>query len=210
MASLFSSSSEENQLKRRRTDSEETIKSFQKFFVIDNVNADKPLSKISPFAIQKGIEGVIANPKSVKMLRNGCILIEVNKPSHANNIVKLKDIAGVPVRVSAHRTLNSSKGVIRCPDIKGCSDDEILEGLTSQHVTSIYRVMVNRDGERRPSGTFFLTFDTPSLPKKVKIGFLQVRVDPYVPNPIRCFKCQRYGHFKLNCREEHTKAKSDQ
>ena len=28
---------------------------------------------------------------------------------------------------------------------------------------------------------------------------MQVRVEIYIPNPVRCFNCQRYGHFKSNC-----------
>ena len=30
----------------------------------------------------------------------------------------------------------------------------------------------------------------------------KVKVDTYIPNPLRCFKCQRYGHHKMNCKRE--------
>ena len=105
----------------------------------------------------------------------------------------------VPVKVTPHRSLNSSKGVIRCLDIKDCSDEEILDNLASQNVSHLHRISVVREGVRKNTGTFIVTFNTPILPKTLKIGYLQVRVETYIPNPVRCFNCQRYGHFKTNC-----------
>ncbi|KAJ8018887.1 hypothetical protein HOLleu_42882 [Holothuria leucospilota] len=105
----------------------------------------------------------------------------------------------VPIQVTTHRSLNSSKGVIRCPDIKNCSDEEILDNLASQYVSRLYRISVLGEGVRKPTGTFILTFNTPKPPTTLKIGYLQVRVEVYIPNPVRCFNCQRYGHFKTNC-----------
>ncbi|KAM7304276.1 uncharacterized protein ISCGN_014176 [Ixodes scapularis] len=43
--------------------------------------------------------------------------------------------------------------------------------------------------------------------KTVKAGYLQCRVRPYVPNPQRCFECQRFGHGSRNCRGRDTCAK---
>ena len=56
------------------------------------------------------------------------------------------------------------------------------------------------DGNRCNTGT--ITFGLPVLPPTVKCGFLQVRVDTYIPNPLRCFKCQRSGHHKTNCKRD--------
>ena len=40
------------------------------------------------------------------------------------------------------------------------------------------------------------------LPKSVNIGFERHRVSVYIPNPVRCGKCQRYGHKANHCRAE--------
>jgi hypothetical protein len=185
---------------RRESDSEsDVVRNFPRFLVIESSDENNPLSKLSPFAIHKGIEGILGSTKSIKRLRSGHILIEVDKATRANNLLKLKELVHVPVVVSPHRSLNTKKGVIRCPDIKDCSDDEILQGLAPQHASALYRVTITKDGIKCPTGTFFLTFDTPNLPNFVKVGYLRVKVEAYIPNPIRCFKCQRYGHFKTNC-----------
>ena len=36
------------------------------------------------------------------------------------------------VKISLHQSLNSSKGVIRCPELRPCSDKEIIDNLTDQ------------------------------------------------------------------------------
>ncbi|KAJ8037613.1 hypothetical protein HOLleu_18472 [Holothuria leucospilota] len=190
--------------KRFRSDSgsssdTEAAPIWPRFLVITSCGDGKSLTTLSPFAINKGIEGVVGTPKSIKRLRSGDILVEVSRSTQANNLLKTKSLVDVPVQVTPHRSLNSSKGVIRCPDIKNCSDEEILDNLASQHVSHLYRISVLREGVRKPTGTFILTFSTPKPPTTLKIGYLQVRVEIYIPSPVRCFNCQRYGHFKTNC-----------
>ena len=48
--------------------------------------------------------------------------------------------------------------------------------------------------------TFFLTLNSPTLPNRIKAAYLSCPVRPYIPNPLRCFQCQRYGHAKTSCR----------
>ncbi|GFT33371.1 uncharacterized protein TNCV_859171 [Trichonephila clavipes] len=45
---------------------------------------------------------------------------------------------------------------------------------------------------------------SPKLPSTIKAGYLNCRIRPYIPNPLRCFKCQRFGHSQKSCRGEQT------
>ena len=45
-----------------------------------------------------------------------------------------------------------------------------------------------------------LTFEKPSIPKEIRIGYTIERVELYIPAPLRCFKCQKFGHHKEICR----------
>lgn len=38
------------------------------------------------------------------------------------------------------------------------------------------------------------------LPSKVSLGYMMYNVREYVPKPLRCFKCQRFGHTAINCK----------
>ena len=69
-------------------------------------------------------------------------------------------------------------------------------------VTDVRRINVHRDGFLKTTNTFVFTFNTPELPTIVKIGFIQAMVDVYVPNPLRCYQCQVYGHHENKCRRQ--------
>ncbi|XP_055932822.1 uncharacterized protein LOC129962848 [Argiope bruennichi] len=43
-----------------------------------------------------------------------------------------------------------------------------------------------------------------SLPKTILAGYARYKVRPYIPTPLRCFNCQRFGHSKNACRGKQT------
>ena len=122
-------------------------KTWPRFFVIGSSN-DEALKKLSPFAIQKGLEGLAGEPKSVKKLRSGSLLIECATESHSKNLLKSKLLCNISINVTPHTTLNSSKGVVRLRDLEGVSEEEICENLSSQGVSS-----VRRNNELVPTNT---------------------------------------------------------
>lgn len=170
-----------------------------RFLVITSLEKDKPISSLSPFVICKTLKGIAGEPKSVKKLRSGDLLVECDKEAHIKNLLGTELFFNINCEVSLHGTLNSSRGTIRCPDLRGDSDEGILEEMRDQGVIAVRRIKVRRDGELKPTNTIILTFNTPVLPKVVKVGFLVVSVEVYIPNPLRCYKCQLFGHHENNC-----------
>ena len=45
-----------------------------------------------------------------------------------------------------------------------------------------------------PTNTLFLTFNKPDMPKVLRIGYLQVKVDLFVSSPLLGFGCNKFGH----------------
>ncbi|GFW57072.1 uncharacterized protein TNCV_1116001 [Trichonephila clavipes] len=123
------------------------------------------MSRKSPFAIQKALKGIGGDPKAVKKL-------SINSNS-------------------SHRFLNSCRGVISEPDLLCASEAEILEGLSDQGVTQVRRIKIKKDSLLSPTKHLILTFNSPKLPSTIKAGYLNCKIRPYIPNPLRCFKCQR-------------------
>ena len=130
-------------------------KTWPRFLVIGSSN-DKALKKLSPFAIQKGLEGLAGEPKSVKKLRSGSLLIVCATESHSKNLLKSKLLCNISINVTPHTTLNSSKGVVRSRDLEGVSEEEICENLSSQGVSSVKRINVRRNNELVPTNTLYL------------------------------------------------------
>ena len=45
-----------------------------------------------------------------------------------------------------------------------------------------------------------MTFDQPKISRRIKVGYTMERVEQFIPNPLRCYNCQKYGHHEDNCR----------
>ena len=172
---------------------------FPHFIVIESKDPSHPITKLSPFVVEKQLLGILGTPKSVKKLRNETILVECFTRQQSENLLKHKTFFQADVRIYPHKTLNSSKGIVRCKEMSLCSITEIKDNLKTQGVTDVKRISVRRHGEMRLTNTYILTFSSPTLPPSVKIGYMSVNVDLYIPNPLRCFKCQQYGHHISKC-----------
>ncbi|GFW57262.1 RNA-directed DNA polymerase from mobile element jockey [Trichonephila clavipes] len=84
------------------------------------------MSKISPFPIHKMLIGIGGEPKSVKRLCSGDLLIETISDLQTKSFLLAKTFLNSPVTVSPHKTLNSCRGVISEPDLLSTPDAEIL------------------------------------------------------------------------------------
>ncbi|KAK6170977.1 hypothetical protein SNE40_019248 [Patella caerulea] len=61
-----------------------TSRTWPRFLAIHSTN-DTNLAKTSPFLIAKGLAGFVGEPKRVKKMRNGTLLVECAKESHASS-----------------------------------------------------------------------------------------------------------------------------
>lgn len=154
--------------------------------------------KISPFAIQKSLFGLIGELKQIKKIKNG-LLVETVSPAQSNRLLQLKMMIDLQITVEPHVALNTSKGVIICKDLLNCTEQEILEELTTKGVTDVKRIKTRINGQLQDSPSHILTFNTPKLPSSIKVAFHSLAVRPYVPAPLRCYRCQQFGHSAANC-----------
>ena len=84
---------------------------WPRFLVVESSSDDLPLSKLSPFAVQKAFQAVAGTLKSIKRLRDRSFLVECGKRAQAQNLLRTNRFIDRPVRVTIHKTLNSSRGV---------------------------------------------------------------------------------------------------
>ena len=175
---------------------------FPRFLLMMSGDEDKSLSRLSTFAIQKGIEGLVGEPKNIKRLRSGDLLIEVDRETNSTKLLAFKEIAGIPVKVSPHRTLNTSKGVIRTQEIKNTTNEELKTQLKRQGVSDARIITIKKNGDTIKLNTAVLTFNFPKPPADNKVGFELCPIQLYIPHPLRCFKCQQFGHHQEGCKRE--------
>ena len=100
------------------------ICSRPRFLLIKGTNDERLLCKLSPFAVNKAFVAMLgSDPFNIKRLRNGSILVEVDKETQSKKLLKTTKLNlimdnAIPINVSPHYSWNTKKGVIRCPDKK--------------------------------------------------------------------------------------------
>ena len=141
---------------------------------------------------------IAGEPKSIKNLRSDDLLIQCAKELHEKSLLQMKTFCGLKCSVTP-KSLNAYKGIICCPALSRVTSDDIKEGMVEQGATDVGRITVHRDGVIKTTHTYVLTFNSPSLPTVVKIGFMHVKVDVYIPNLLRCYNCQVFGHRENKC-----------
>ena len=177
-----------------------TSNNWPRFLVVESSSDDLPQSKLSPFAVQKGIQAVAGTLKSIKRLRDGSFLVECARKPQATGLLKTTRFIDEPIRVSIHKALNSSRGVMHCHELSGMTETEIKMELQEQDVVEVHVVTVKRDTEKVPTNTLFLTFNTPELPKEITVSYLKVKVALFVPNLMHCFNCNKFSHKSQCCK----------
>ncbi|XP_055928000.1 uncharacterized protein LOC129959202 [Argiope bruennichi] len=133
-------------------------------------------------------------------MRSGDLLLEIDSKKQSQQLMKLKALANIPISVSPHSSLNFSKGVITCGELFNVPLEETSAELKKQGVTHVRQISIRRDGQLFPTKHSVLTFHTPNLPEYIYAGYIKLPVRQFIPNPLRCFQCQRFGHSKINCR----------
>ena len=173
---------------------------WPRFIVLTSKDSEKPLSKVSPFVIDKIIKSNAGEVKNVSKLRSGSLLVECVRRQQSVNLLSLEKVMDIQIESSPHKTLNYSQGIIRDRDLAEISEEEICEELKPQGITKVKRFKKLVNGNLVNLNTFLLTFESPSIPKSIFVGPYSIKVNPYIPNPTRCFNCQKFGHGKNSCK----------
>jgi len=184
------------------SDTEDTVvEMWPRFLVVHSKDESRPVTRLHPFLVGKTLQAAGGKVEASR-LRSGDLLLKSQSKRQSENLLKLKKIGETEVEVTPHRTMNTSRGVIRDEALAELDDKELISCLKGQGVVAAKRFLGKRGGREVRLPTIVLTFGTPELPERVWAGFYYVRVKPYVPLPLRCYKCQRYGHGSAQCKKE--------
>ena len=161
---------------------------WPRYLVMNANDEGKTLSKLSPFAIHKGVKGIAGGDVTIKRQFSGDIYLTCSKKSKSDNLLKCVLFGNVaPVVVTQHKSLNVSKGVIRNWELARTDPDEIKENIPS--IIDVQRILVKRNNVEVKTNTLILTFNSPKIPVSLKVCYLNIPVSQFIPNPLRGYKC---------------------
>ena len=165
---------------------------WPRFLTMEAADQNVPLD-LNAFVLKKAIDGMAnAELDNVKPVKSGRF-IEVETKQCKNLLKTTKLLGYLPVKVSPHRTLNSSKIVIKCEELDKMDEEEIKKELQPQGIIAVKRISIRYS-------LYVLTIKGQTIPKRINIGYLKKETRPYIPNPQRCFQCQKFGHTKNSCK----------
>lgn len=151
---------------------------------------------ISPLVAYKQIEKNI-NPLKEYTTRNrdGSFNIVVPR-AEVTLVTHISQIGPIPVIIEKHPFRNKCRGTVHTWDSVRMTETEILNSLKASRVTKVVKKKyTNKDTKNREfSGELLLTFDSDTLPAVIKLGWLNLEPQQYLPKPLQCNKCFRFGN----------------
>ncbi|XP_055693037.1 uncharacterized protein LOC129795621 [Lutzomyia longipalpis] len=173
-----------------------------RYLVVERSDDGESMKALSVFKVKREISKLVGKVKRLQPLLQGkSLLIEIASDEQADKLLKLKNLAGKPVKISWHPSMNKSKGIIACYDWTYIPLEELKEELKAFNVSDVKAIKRKVEGGKMiDTGTFIVTFDSPKLPESIDAFYYPLKVKTFIPNPARCFKCQKYGHFVDKCR----------
>ena len=162
-----------------------------------------------PIAFQRNLVKCFGAVGPVKLLK-GSIRITCRSERQRVQLLSSTDFDGKTIDVSEPRqkyvhqaksvgsSNRSARGIIFGVSSE-LSEDEIRDEVGAVNARRLTKFV---DGARQPTESVVLTFDDVELPDAVCIGFLRRKVKQYVPLPMRCNKCQSFGHRADHCKHQ--------
>ena len=163
---------------------------------------DVSLSSLNPFQRKEAV-GKLGNVVRCDLLKEGVVEVEFADKREAERALEttnlvykvkegdLKRNKSIPVLVQVPPVSTLCRGIITCGDLNDMSDQDITDELADAGVTAARRL--------GKTDTIVLSFSVDGLPERIFIGFRSVPVRPYVPEPLRCYKCHMFGHVSTKC-----------
>ncbi|CAL9690622.1 unnamed protein product [Knipowitschia caucasica] len=158
----------------------------------------------NPLRLSSEIRDKIGEILHAKILSNGNVFLLCKTEAQRKKALLIKELDKRAVQglVPGSNLLSDqgAKGVVYIDT--DVSEDDIFKNLKGGEVLGVKRFKTRRQGEERDSTAVLILFGEEVMPQRVTLGFMAFQVKPYVRPPLRCYKCQRFGHVAAVCRGE--------
>ena len=153
--------------------------------------------EISPFRIADEIREVIGDVRGAKATGEGALLITTLDYDQSCRILQLDRFLGKIITAEPAIRQETREGYAYVPSLSEVPDDEIITELRDQGVVGVRRLRPTNG--RRNHGIRFL-FIGNTIPDRIFAGYEAIRLRPWVPSPMLCRYCGKYGHTANRCR----------
>lgn len=199
--------SDKSEEKRNRNEENVTKNPFM--YIKGRTEDLAAIVKKKPVQMKRELYQKVGPYEDLKIM-GSIIRISFKEEEMREKLMKVVSLIGVEVLVSKpysvhketeHRNNSKmftpeSKGIIFGID-EGITDEELIEETGAEQV---YRLLRKEGQSKIKTTTVVLTFKETILPEYTYIGCMRRKVKQFIPRPIRCFRCQQYGHKTTDCK----------
>ena len=178
---------------------ENNTEEIESFFYIKGHEID--ITSLSPYRVMAQISELLQRePKMTKV--NRCLRVTCHNQTEQDRIKQMKQITGHPVEITEpYKRTKESQNITKFTNrgiIFGIEEGISNEELTKAVGIRAEIIMKRRGGNTIRTAQAILHFEGP-LQEYVYIGWKRHRVSIYIPDPTRCYHCQRYEHIASKC-----------
>ncbi|CAJ1053399.1 uncharacterized protein LOC123975742 [Xyrichtys novacula] len=158
--------------------------------------------KMNSFKLTRELTGKCGELKYARVLGDGNLLAECSTDVQEALVRKLTKVGEsrvvrvVRVGVQGRRC----KGVITGIPME-VGDEELKEKLCARGMGIVNVKRMTRGPEKKTTETVFVEFEGEVIPDKVYLEYISYFVRAFIPKPMRCYKCQSFGHIARYCKE---------
>ena len=134
-------------------------------------------------------------------------LVETTTRNQSETYQSIDSFNGVSVTVQRHDKLNSIEGTVILPhnnDCDGLPNETILLDSLKLRYPNVESIKVYEIPSKKQSGSKLrvarIKFKGHILPSDIKIEGQKRELLPYLPKPLQCKNCSKYGHTHTKCR----------
>lgn len=163
---------------------------------------NKQTSQVEPIKFRAEMVDRFGDVAKIEKQGWQCLKIKCTSTKQAQELLKCSSIRGENVEITAPRkkinSLPMKKGIIFGVPVEATEED-LKEETEATHVM---RLKKRTDGVLQPTTSVVLTFPPGrDLPHIVYYGYLNFKVRLFIPRPLRCHKCNAFGHAQAHCRK---------
>ena len=170
---------------------------------------DSGFRNISPLTLSRGISRDLAGiGNKIVVLKDGGLLVEVCSAETLQKLLQMTPLIICGVRCFAYTPddMVTVRGVIHNIPLN-YKPEELVQTLEAQvNNTKVYIMKASRINNRfgAPTAAVTLTFFGNVLPECVRVtdSNFFIPVYTYIIPPLRCFKCQGFGHTANRCNQQ--------
>ena len=141
-----------------------------------------------------------------RQVKENTWLVETTTKIQSENYLSINSIDGINVKVTKHDTMNSVQGTVILPDDgEEIDKNTILDSLQKRY-NNIQDCLIYNIPSKRNKETSLkvakIKFEGQTLPMKIKILRQNRELRPYVPKPLQCKNCSKFGHSTKKCNND--------